>query len=153
MLGVKEFPFEMSDIKQSYLYKRMEHDKESSGIGLSSRKEVSQLYASSVAGLVLLQEGKGFEKSLPIKLFEYMSASLPLICSDFPLWQEIVDEYGCGFVVNPSDTEAISCAMSKIIADPLLARKMGEEGRKAIVEKYNWSIEAQKLVSLYEELL
>lgn len=121
--------------------------------GFLSREEIAQLYASSIAGLVLLQNDIGFEDSLPIKLFEYMSASLPIICSDFPLWQGIVDEHSCGIAVNPSDTEAISKAMSKIIADPLLAKKMGEEGRKAVAEKYNWSIEAKNLISLYEKLL
>ena len=121
--------------------------------GFLSREEIARLYASSVGGLVLLQNDKGFEDSLPIKLFEYMSASLPIICSDFSLWQEIVDEHSCGIAVNPSDTEAISNAMSKIIADPLLAKKMGEEGRKAVAEKYNWSVEAKKLISLYEKLL
>jgi glycosyltransferase involved in cell wall biosynthesis len=142
------FPSSLEDeVRQHPKWEQIEYR------GFLPRDEIAQLYASSVAGLVLLHSNKGFEDSLPIKLFEYMSSSLPIICSNFPLWQKIVDEYGCGFAVDPSDTEAIGSIMLKIITDPLAAREMGAKGRKAVMSNYNWSVEAEKIIALYSELI
>lgn len=142
------FPPTLKDeVKQHDKWEQVEYQ------GFLSREEVAQLYASSIAGVVLLKSNKGFEDSLPIKLFEYMSASLPIICSDFPLWQKIVDEYGCGFAVDPSDLTAINNCMLQMMTDPLAAKEMGKKGRQAIESGFNWSIEAKKLIALYQAVI
>jgi len=92
-------------------------------------------------------------KGLPVKLFEYMAAGLPVIASNFPLWKEIVEGNNCGICVNPLDPEEIAEAIRYLIEHPDEARKMGENGRRAVLEKYNWEKESEKLLRLYEELL
>jgi len=49
--------------------------------------------------------------------------------------------------------EEIAQAIEYLITHPEEARKMGENGRRAVEEKYNWEKEAQKLLALYEQLL
>lgn len=44
-------------------------------------------------------------------------------------------------------------AVEYLIEHPDEARKMGENGRKAVVEKYNWETESKKLIAVYEDLL
>jgi len=51
------------------------------------------------------------------------------------------------------DPREIARAIEYWITHPDEARKMGENGRRAIVEKYNWEREGEKLIKLYEELL
>jgi glycosyltransferase involved in cell wall biosynthesis len=77
---------------------------------------------------------------------------LPVIGSDFPLWREIIDGNECGLCVDPSNPQKIADAIMIILENPDLAERMGQNGRKAIIEKYNWNNEAAKLVSIYNNL-
>jgi glycosyltransferase involved in cell wall biosynthesis len=117
------------------------------------RPEIARLLSQSRAGLVVLAPEPNHVKSQPNKLFEYMAAGLPVIASDFPLWREIIDEAGCGLLVDPQDPKAIAKAMDWIIRHPEQADEMGQRGRKAVEDKYNWGAEGRKLIALYRDLL
>jgi len=64
-----------------------------------------------------------------------------------------VEGNNCGLTVNPLDPKEIASAVEYLIEHPEEARKMGENGRKAVLEKYNWENESKKLLALYEDLL
>jgi glycosyltransferase involved in cell wall biosynthesis len=108
---------------------------------------------SAIVGLVLFHPAPNHEKALPNKLFEYMAAGLPVVASNFPLWKEIVEGNRCGITVDPLDPKAIAQAIEYLLAHPEEARQMGENGRRAVEEKYNWEREKEKFLKLYEELL
>ncbi len=122
-------------------------------LGLLDRSSVAKALAGAMAGLVVLHPVPNYMVSEPTKLFEYMSAGIPVISSDFPVWRKIVDECGCGICVNPLNPEAIASAIRHLIDNPEDARRMGENGRRAVEEKYNWGREGKKLVYLYKSLL
>jgi glycosyltransferase involved in cell wall biosynthesis len=82
-----------------------------------------------------------------------MSAGIPVIASDFPLWRHIIEEAKCGLLVDPLNPEKIAKAMEWILDHPEEAQKMGENGLKAIETKYNWNNECRKLILFYEKLL
>jgi glycosyltransferase involved in cell wall biosynthesis len=105
------------------------------------------------AGLVLFHPAPNHTNSLPNKLFEYMAAGLPVVASNFPLWKEIVEGNRCGITVDPLDPKAIAQAIEYLLTHPEEARQMGENGRRAVVEQYNWEQEKGKLFKLYEKLL
>ena len=86
-------------------------------------------------------------------MFEYMSASLPIIASDFPLWREIVIQNDCGILVDPLNPVSIASAIDYLIDNQSEAIRMGENGRNAIETKYSWSNEAQKLFRFYDSLI
>lgn len=120
-----------------------------------SKDELNKLLVSSRAGLVLLDYVPicgGKEGQLGSnKIFEYMYAGLPVICTDFKLWKElIIDKYKCGICVNPSDVEGIVKAMDFIMSNPREAQKMGERGREAVLREYNWECTENDYVSLYK---
>lgn len=117
--------------------------------GWTSREGVARVLADSRAGLVLLKPVENEMVSLPIKLFEYMAAGIPVIASDFPLWREIVERADCGLLVDPLDLGAIAAAMQWVVDHPAEAEAMGERGRKAVQEVYNWEQEASALVAFY----
>ncbi len=89
----------------------------------------------------------------PNKMFEYMSAGIPVIASDFPLWREIIEGCGCGICVDPLDPKKIAEAIDYLVDNPEIARRMGENGRKAVYDRYNWDVEEKKLLALYDSLL
>ena len=122
-------------------------------LGSLARKGVRDVLASSIAGLVTLHPTRAYMDSLPVKMFEYMSAGVPVIASDFPHWRDIVEGNDCGLCVDPLDPHAIATAIDRLTGDPALARRMGENGREAVKQRYNWAIEERHLLALYDRLL
>lgn len=121
--------------------------------GFVGRQEILDLFRRSRIGMVTLLPTPNHLDSLPIKMYEYMSAGLPIICSNFPLWMDIIEENKCGISVDPTNPTELSNAISLLLNDEDLSRKYGENGRKAVMEKYNWDIEKKKMIDLYKKLL
>jgi len=86
------------------------------------------------------------------KLFEYMCNGLPIICTDFKIWEEIVNTEQCGICVNPHDINAIKEAILHLLNHTEEADLMGSNGRRAIMERYNWATQEQELTTMYEGL-
>jgi len=122
-------------------------------LGLLSRESVKDLLSKSAVAIVTFLPAPNHIESQPNKMFEYMSAGLPLVASNFPLWMEIVEGNNCGICVDPSSPKEIAKAILYLNKNKEIARKMGENGRKTILEKYNWSAEVSKLLELYSLLL
>lgn len=122
-------------------------------LGHVGRAEVRAIMGRSIAGLVTLHPLVNYLDALPVKMFEYMSAGIPVIASDFPLWREIVAGNDCGLLVNPLEPTEIAKAIDELAGNLDEARRMGQNGRKAVEERYNWGIEERKLLALYENIL
>lgn len=122
-------------------------------LGWLDRDRVRGVLARSVAGLVIFNPWPNHIDSQPNKMFEYMSAGIPVIASDFPLWRQIIEGNNCGICVDPMNSKEIAAAINRLVTNPDLAAKMGRNGRKAVEEKYNWRNEEQKLLGLYRDLL
>ena len=122
-------------------------------IGWQDRKSIATLLDETLVGLVLLQPTGDYEDAYPVKLFEYMAAGASVVASNFPLWQNIVDEAQCGLCVDPTDEKSIAEAINYLIDNPEIAVTMGKMGREAVINKFSWESEFQKLVLLYRELL
>jgi len=82
-----------------------------------------------------------------------MSAGLPIIASNFPLLKQIIEDVGCGLIVDPLDIKAVAAAMRWILDHPAEAEAMGQRGRLAVLRIYNWDAEALKLMNLYNKVL
>lgn len=88
----------------------------------------------------------------PNKLAEYMAAALPVVASDLPTQGRVVREEACGIAVEPMSPAAHADAIGRLLDDPEEARRLGQNGRRAAEEKYNWTTEAATLLALYGEL-
>lgn len=86
------------------------------------------------------------------KLFEGMQAGLPLICTDFEMWREIIEKGHCGICISPSDEKALIKALTYLRDHPAEARQMGENGRALVKSKYNWGTQEKVLYRMYAEL-
>lgn len=121
--------------------------------GFVDRAGVRHVLGRSLAGLVTLHPVINYLDALPVKMFEYMAAGIPVVASDFPLWREIVQGNQCGLCVDPMNPAAIAKAIDYLVQHPGEARQMGENGRRAVLERYNWSVEEAKLLAFYKQIL
>jgi len=122
-------------------------------LGWVDYRQVPDLLATVDAGMVCVLPLPHFLVGLPLKLFEYMAAGLPVIASNFPLWREIIESAGCGICVDPQNPMEIAAAIRYLCDHPEERRAMGERGRRAVRERFNWEEEGKKLISVYQELL
>jgi len=118
------------------------------------KQEVAySLMCAADVGIVNFLPVPNYINAMPNKLFEYMLAGLPVIASNFPLWKEIIENNKCGICVDPLSPKEIADAIIYLMEHVDEAKKMGENGRKAVIEKYNWENEGEKLLNLYMEIL
>ena len=94
-----------------------------------------------------------FVEAIPVKLFEYMGAGLPVIASNFSLWRKMLEGIDCAIFVDPMNVEEIAKAMEYLLTHPREAEEMGRRGQAAVANNFNWNTEARKLVSLYLDLV
>jgi glycosyltransferase involved in cell wall biosynthesis len=106
-----------------------------------------------MAGLVTFLPLPNHIDAQPNKMFEYMSAGIPVIASDFPLWREIIQGDDCGLLLDPLNPAAIAHAIDYLVSHPEEAQRMGKNGRTAVETKYNWTMEEKKLLAFYDNIL
>ena len=81
-----------------------------------------------------------------------MAMKKPVILTDCKPLKRIVEECDCGLVVPSGDYNEMAEAVIRLYKDKEYSRKLGENGRRAVEEKYNWENEAKKLCELYKIL-
>lgn len=108
-----------------------------------------EILAACKIGLAVLAPSPNYLESYPTKMFEYMALGMPVVVSDFPLYRQVVEGSGCGLLVDPLDFRAVSSAVRWLLEHPIEAGDMGRRGRLAVMERYSWDCEAEKLVAFY----
>ena len=120
--------------------------------GFQQRDAVRELLGRSFAGLVTFHPAPNHLEAQPNKMFEYMSAGVAVIASNFPSWRQIVVETASGVCVDPMDPVAIAMTINDLAADRPRTATMGASGRRFVETACNWQIEVAALLGLYREL-
>lgn len=123
--------------------------------GLLDRPGVTNLLSDSHIGLCTLLDRGQYLKidTFGIKVFEYMSMGLPVILSESAFNQRMVEQYQFGICVDQDDPERIAKAIRYLLDHPEESKRMGENGRRAVKEEFNWGVEERKLFALYDDIL
>ena len=126
-------------------------------LGKIPHQEVAVQLSRCSVGLALLRPGRNTDWNNGTmgntKIFEEMIAGLPVVCTHFIRWKEFVERYHCGICVDPENVDEIAQAIRYLLDHPEEARQMGENGRRAVKEEFNWGVEEKKLLALYEDIL
>ena len=132
------------------------HEKEIDGnvhyIGLLDRQGVNDLYGRAVVGLCLDYPTENNLYAQPTKLYEYMAAGIPFVCSDYPAWRKAAEDSQCGIFVEYSDTAAVADAVNYLLTHRAEAQEMGRKGHDYVVKNYIWENEEKALLNLYSKL-
>ncbi len=111
-------------------------------------KDLVRMYAScDIFVLPSYYEAQG------IVLLEAMSSGLPCVATNVGGVPETVVDGETGLLVEPRNPKALADSLGLLIVDETLRRKLGEAGRKRMIERYDWSIIARETKKIYESML
>jgi len=149
LLGTWTSPAEQSalDAAMAGLENQLEY------IGWVPFDQVAEELSRADVALAVLQPVPRYMKAVPVKLMEYMACGLPVVISDFPYIRALVEDAGCGLLVDPENLEAVTGAVERLLTDPQEAAKLGRNGTAAFRDRYNWDALAPRLLALYDSLL
>lgn len=89
----------------------------------------------------------------PLKIHEYMAMALPVVTIDVPPLNQIVRQGQEGLLYREGDLPALREHIECLVDDGALARRLGEAGRKRVVEKFSWQKHAEQLEQVLRECL
>ena len=94
-----------------------------------------------------------FAEGVPKVLLEAAAMGKPLIASDLPGCREVISAGENGYLFPAGDSRALAEAISSLIHDRTLRRKMGEKGRDIVLERYTNEIINERTIQVYRELV
>ena len=112
----------------------------------TEQNEVAEL-ASCQIGLMPLTIDEWSEGKCGFKLIQYLSLGIPAVSSPVGVNKKIIEQGKNGFLCT-NDAEWYN-AIEKLILDSELRQKMGEEGRKKIVNEYSLLSNKENFLGLF----
>jgi glycosyltransferase involved in cell wall biosynthesis len=89
-----------------------------------------------------------WDTTIPHKLFEYMSKSKPVLAADSKAIKRVIEETRCGVTYKSNNLEDFSNKVLEILSSNI---PFGENGLKAVQKIYNWDVDSQVLIKLYQD--
>lgn len=121
--------------------------------GWLSYRKVNDEVAACHAGLIVFREEMGNRMSgPPNKLFNYMNAGLPVVSVNFPEIKTIVSEEKCGVLFGGQSVKSICLALTELLSDKARLKTMGENGQRAVRDRYSWEQMEARLMEAYKEM-
>jgi len=121
-------------------------------IGWQPFHKVPSYIEASHIGLVPHHQNPHTDATVPHKLFQYMLMGKPVVVSTCRPLKRIVEETRSGLVFESKDPQDLARQILALFADSQLQADCGRRGRDAIIRRYNWSLEGQKLRDLYDSV-
>jgi glycosyltransferase involved in cell wall biosynthesis len=109
--------------------------------------DVLQLFDVSVLSSLPVIE------TFPMTILESMAAAKPVVVTDVGGLSEMVINGETGIIVPPDDPKSLATATTRILQDPMLARRMGQAGRKRVEANFTIEKMTEKYQTLYQGLV
>ncbi len=87
------------------------------------------------------------------KIFEFMAAGLPIVTSDLPHQQMVLEDAGCGVLAQPEDPDSFVRAILYLCENKEVAYRLGLNGQRAFRERYCWESQIDGLLGFYQQVL
>jgi glycosyltransferase involved in cell wall biosynthesis len=111
--------------------------------------EMMQYTANADLGLTLDKPNNlNYRFSLPNKVFDYIHAGTPIICTDLIEVRKVVEGHDVGLILNDLTPESIALAVNALRNDSKRMEQLKENCRKA-AEKESWEGECEVLKTIY----
>lgn len=115
--------------------------------------EVYTILNNSHIGFSILKPIKNYYNAIPTKIFDYMLKGIPVITSDFPVYNYYVLKKNTGLCLNYNDLSGSISKLSELLGNVELLNKMSSNGVAAVKNEFNWRSQEIKLLKLYDEII
>jgi glycosyltransferase involved in cell wall biosynthesis len=88
-------------------------------------------------------------EGMPLVVLEAMAQARPVVATAVGGTSELVVDGETGLLVPPDDVDALADALAQVLADPGLARRMGEAGRTRVERDFSLAASTGRVLSLY----
>ena len=113
--------------------------------------ELHRLTSRAKIGFSVEQgDSLNYRYALPNKIFDYIQAGTPVVCSNLPEMRAVVDEYSVGEIFAEHDSESLAKLIAKMLDNP---ERLVEYHKNCIAaaKVLNWENEQEILRGIYEE--
>lgn len=92
-------------------------------------------------------------ESFGVSILEGSACGVPIVASDAGGIPDVVLDERTGILVPPADAPALAAALRRLSEDVDLARRMGAEGRRFVLERYQWRRSVEDVERVYRHLV
>jgi len=146
-----QFVFTGAGLPEQYLSK-LENPKVRGSIKflgyLDNYFEMSKLYSSATVFVM-----PSLFENCPMSVLEAMSCEVPVVASNVGGVPEIITSGENGVLIHPQDPTALAKSVLTILQDKTYASKLGQSGRRTVVERFSAQRMALETVQLYESTI
>jgi glycosyltransferase involved in cell wall biosynthesis len=127
-------------------------------VGAVSDVDLSALYRSATVLAVPSVERTCYGRSIRVSellglvALEAMASGTPVVASRVGGLAEVVEDGVTGFLVPPEDTRALRERLAELLRDATLARRLGNNARELVVERFTWAKVAERCLAAYAQL-
>jgi glycosyltransferase involved in cell wall biosynthesis len=114
--------------------------------------EMLEILTDSDVALIPHIRTENNDASSPNKLYQYMYLNIPIISSDCTSLNRIINETQAGFIYKHDSPKDLFLLIEKLYNERNILDNISGNGRKAVLEKYNWNIDKIRLINAYKDL-
>ncbi|MDP8314714.1 MAG: glycosyltransferase family 4 protein [Candidatus Celaenobacter antarcticus] len=120
--------------------------------GWQSPNNLPNYFFASDIGIIPHLKSVQTDNSSPNKLYQYMLSERPIISTNCNSIQRVIKDSNTGLIYKSGDAKNLAKKIIQLYENPELRKQMGKNGKKAVLEKYNWSNTSENLIKLYKTI-
>jgi len=123
-------------------------------LGMVSQDQLPLLYRrATLAVFPFVVAKSGDQEGFGLVQVEAMGCECPVIAGDLPAIRDIITHEENGLIFPSGSTQALADTILRLLDDPGLSARLAGEGRKRVLEKYDWEVIAEKYADLFKKMI
>jgi glycosyltransferase involved in cell wall biosynthesis len=120
--------------------------------GFKKYTQIPEVYENANLAIIPHIKSGHTDNTIPHKIFQYLYAEIPILTSNCDPLERIVNETHSGISYHYDNAEELAEIMEQLYKNPEKLNDYIQNGRKAVIEKYNWAVDGATLNELYRSI-